>query len=195
MMTLGSLQRKWVYPTIMILGFLLFFIVFARGGETVPDPMPAPPGQETDDPDRPWRHSENDFINAADDFNQNTHYANLTDLDYRARTQEARMRGARDNWAGTAYSEDNREIARMRNADSRYNQERNRLDDRRRSELNDYREKRRDIQNQMSMYDRQSMEYRDLQRELHELDRGHADEERKFEREFTNMDANFSQSR
>lgn len=192
------IQRKWVYPAIMILGFLLFFIAFARGGERPPVPLPDRPGDELHNPERLWRHSENDFIDSADDFNRNgSRYADHSNLETRLRTQEETIREIRGNWAASAYSEgeDGRQFGRMRNynQDTRYSQERRNLDERRSAELREYREKRREIQNRMSGYNRQSTEYIALQRDLLDLDRRHAEEERRFEREFTNMDANYSQ--
>ena len=76
--------------------------------------------------------------------------------------------------------------------DTRYNEERANLNQRRISEMNDYRQERQRIENRMSNAARGSNEYTRLQNDLNALDRSNSEREQKLANEFRTMDAKFS---
>lgn len=164
-------NRKYIYPAIMLIGFFMYLMTFVLAAEAAPNRFPGRGERGLEDDVEYFRHSENDFINAAESFNRA-----MRNADHRG------------------YQGSERDYVRVDDdfLDNRYARERRRLDERRDRELNEYRDRRRDIQDRMSGHHRRSPEYGRLQRELLELDRRHAAEERRFEREFINMDANYS---
>lgn len=77
-------------------------------------------------------------------------------------------------------------------SDRRYLEERIKMDDERMKAQRDYREKRQDLQDRMSKATSGSSEYSRLQNQLNELDKGYAEREQKFEKDFRNMDVKYS---
>lgn len=196
----GFPQYKYVYPTIMLVGLLLFLMMrYASGADTTPPVRPEGPrdGMEF------FRNSENEFIDASERFNSGLRSNSA--LETRIQRQDDRIRDLERGWRNASpgyYSKDT--IERMNREyendlyidnDNRYSMERRQLDNIRSKELNEYRDRRQEIQNSMVGYNRSSSEYERLERQLNDLDRRHAEEERKFEREFRNMDANYSLTR
>lgn len=198
----GLPQRKYIYPTIMLVGLFILLMRYAMGGDATPPPVgPDSLKDGMESTEDVFQHSENDFINASEGFNDSIHSANHGNLmETRHQRLNEAMRDASNTWDvrsdGYYIGDRRQEPMRFdRYSDSRYNQERRRLDDMRTRELSDYRERRHDIQTRMSRYNRNSYDYERLERDLNELDRRHAEEERKFERDFRNMDANYSINR
>lgn len=200
---LGLPQRKYVYPTIMLIGlFLLLLMRYASSADSL---RPEPPDRHRDGVDL-FRDTDNEFINASERFNESIRNSRDDSLDGRIQRQEERVRNLETRWRNSSpgyYS--NAAVERMNsdfrndlyienNTDNRYSAERRRLDGMRSKELNDYRDRRQELQNSMTGYNRNSDEYEHLERQLNTLDRSHA-EERRFEREFRNMDANYSTPR
>ncbi|MCD8139062.1 MAG: hypothetical protein LUE17_04665 [Planctomycetaceae bacterium] len=68
------------------------------------------------------------------------------------------------------------------------------MNQRRLQETSAYRNQRREMENRLSTSSRTSPEYTRLERELNDLDRRHAERERNYERDFRNMDADYSVS-
>lgn len=197
MFTLGFSQRKYVYPTIMLFCLFILLMRYMYAAESVPEPkIPDRVKDDIDAANDVFRRNENDFINAAERFDNRL---NEPFTEARLRSGESRTRGMTNDWrnstSGFYSTHVNRPDTMTRYTDSRYTQERRRLDDLRAKEMNTYRDKRHYIQNRMSGFNRNSYEYDRLERELHALDRSHAEQERRFEREFRNMDANYSITR
>lgn len=143
-------------------------------------------------------HDERSLVRAADKFNDSIAKPRANAIEARVQRQEERARNMQNTWRSVAadrFGWQDSENADVRVRDSRYVEERRRLDERRSDEMNGYRENRRSIQNRMSGYNRSSDEYEKLERQLNDLDRRHAEAERRFEREFRNMDANYSITR
>lgn len=84
------------------------------------------------------------------------------------------------------------ELRSEQRADVRYAEERVKLNEERMKSQRDYRQKREGLQKRLSGLASDSAEYKRIERELSDLDRGHVEAEKKLESAYRNMDAKFS---
>ncbi|MCD8350944.1 MAG: hypothetical protein LUC93_10085 [Planctomycetaceae bacterium] len=206
MFTHGLYDRKWVYPSLLFLFLLFLFWALglsrARGAEQTRPGIPFPnSARENADPSRHRSgHGEDDFIAAAERFNGRLHDASNGYDRFAGRDDNRRDLfsgfGVGDSVAGYYHerSDDARRTPGVDN-DHRYQQARRQMDDRRLRETGAYRDQRRQLENRLSTSSRTSPDYTRLERELNDLDRRHAERERNYERDFRNMDADYSVAR
>lgn len=192
MFTSGMYERKFIYPSLLLLFLLFLFARYALGGEV---------GGEGERPVRGpsnifgvGEHSERDFIDSADSFNRREGISS-DPLQDRLAAQENRLRRMQDGWRHSQYNRPQDEDYFRSSIDSRYLQDRRLLDEKRISDTNRYRADRGILENRMGEYNRTSTEYERLNRELENLDRTHAQREREYESQYRNMDADYSISR
>lgn len=218
MFTRGYNQRKFVYPTLFFLLLLLLMLRYAASAAasepaTTADAL----SRETVTVSLPARHREQDFLDAIDQFNAAAGEDAIA-MPGRTRTnpetRAATLMGAEDDWKNTAggyfpgssFLFDRRDAERHFNAtgmrdgperrnavsDFAYRREHRRLGIERSEATDRYREERKAVERKMLGRNRQSEEYGQLERELHNLDRTHAERERDFQKRFTTIDAMYS---
>ncbi len=205
MFTHGLYDRKWVYPSLLFL-FLLFLIwalglAKARGAEHARPGIPfRNAARDGDNARQRSGHGEDDFISAAERFNGRLHDASSGYDRFAGRGDNRNDLysgfGVGDTVAG--YFNDRSDdalLSRDSDNDHRYQQERRRMDERRLRETSAYQDQRRQLENRLSNQSRTHPDYTRLERELNDLDRRHAERERNYERDFRNMDADYSVSR
>ncbi len=198
-------QRKYVYPSLLFLFLLMLLLLRAgavRGGETAP--RQEPPREERNIFGI-GQHSERDFIDAADRFNQREALFTGSmqdslddsnrDRDDRLAYQEEKLRRLQQNWRFSQFNQPESRDYYRNTQDSRYLDERRRLDEKRISDYNRYRADRRVLAERMERHDRTSPEHTRLRSELEQLDRNHVNRERGYERQYRTMDADYSISR
>lgn len=209
MYTHGISQRKYIYPSLLLLFLLMLFWRFtlAHAVEGAPLASQAEAGRAADEL-RSFGHTERDLVGAVDRFNAmmsgaggQSRFAGRTDsFAERLRRQEAAYDAFRehgqDSVAGyyDARAEEERERLSSVN-DGRYQTARRELNERRDADADTYRDRRRQLESRLSSANRSSPEYDRLERELNNLDRRHAERERGYERDFRNMDADYSITR
>ena len=181
MFTLGRRETKYVYPSLFFL-FLLFLLLLrmnatAAAAERVPD---EPKGESVAllAPENGVfsgaGHSELDFISAVDSFNEAINPSPLgRDLAQRWTLRENAFR-----YGGNT-------------TDMRYGEDRRMLDQKRNRDLKEYREKRRELENDMLGINRESEDYDRLAREMNTLDRRYMDRESGYRREYLNLDTDY----
>ncbi|MCD7897605.1 MAG: hypothetical protein LUG50_13175 [Planctomycetaceae bacterium] len=118
-----------------------------------------------------------------------------TDLDERLAYQEEKLRRMQENWRFSQFNEPNGRDYYRNAQDTRYLDERRRLDEKRISDYNRYRADRRVLAERMERHDRTSPEHSRLRSELDHLDRSHVARERGYEARYRTMDADYSISR
>ena len=180
MFTLGRRETKYVYPSLFFL-FLLFLLFLrmnaAAAAESVPD---EPKGESVAllAPDNEIfsgaGHSELDFISAVDSFNEAINPNPLG----RDLAQRWTLRENAYKFEGNA-------------TDMRYGEDRRMLDQKRNRELKEYKEKRRELENDMLGMNRDSNDYDRLTREIGTLDRRYMDMESGYRREYLNLDTEY----
>ena len=215
MYTHGFLQRKFIYPSLLLLFLLMLFWRFALANAAEPsgaELWPATTAESSGETPLSFGHREGDFIDAADRFNEmagnvgvrtgNRFIGSRDTLEARLRREEEAFAlfGLSGGNSVSGYYNDHLERERDRDRlndlnDARYHQERRQLSKRRNLETDIYRDNRRQLETRLSGATRSSPEYARLERELNDLDRRHAERERSYERDFRNMDADYSIAR
>lgn len=209
MYTHGFLQRKFVYPSLLLLFLLMLFWKFALAHAAEGAPLtPQADAGRAEAELRSFGHAERDLVGAADRFNammsdvpgQNRFAGRTDSFEERLRRQEAAYDTLRDrsNDSVAGYYDDRIEEERERLSDvndGRYQTARRQLNERRNTDADIYRDHRRQLEGRLSNASRTSPEYDRLERELNDLDRRHAERERNYERDFRNMDADYSIAR
>ena len=209
MYTHGFLQRKYVYPSLLLLFLLMLFWKFALAHAAEGAPlMPRAEAGRADAELRSFGHAERDLVDAADRFNammsdasgQNRFAGRTDSFEERLRRQEAAYDTLRDRSRDSVagYYDNRAEEERERLSDvndGRYQTARRQLNERRNTDSDIYRDHRRQLEGRLSTASRTSPEYDRLERELNDLDRRHAERERNYERDFRNMDADYSIAR
>ncbi|MCC8166167.1 MAG: hypothetical protein LIQ31_08450, partial [Planctomycetes bacterium] len=109
--------------------------------------------------------------------------------------QEEKLRRMQRNWRFSQYNQPEEGDYYRNSQDSRYLDERRRLDEKRISDYNRYRADRRVLAERMKRHDRTSPEHSRIRSELEQLDRNHVNRERGYERQYRTMDADYSISR
>lgn len=205
MFTMGR-QTKYVYPSLFFLLLLLIMLLrmAVAGAEEAAGVLPAGGARRVDFNGVP-PHSEADFINAVNEFNaainpKTGHDRETQDVLILA-GREDRVRDLQRNWRRTngsfftgetgTFNRSNRDSS-VAYGDTRYNEARNRLDNQRRRELEEYRVKRREVEKNMSGYNRESDEYEHFARQLHDLDRSYINRESRYGREYSDLDMSFA---
>ena len=200
MFSQGLYQRKFIYPSLFLLFLLLLLSRYAAAVEVTPPHTPATPkvDKEKEKPEDPWSevqwingHSEKDFIDASEAFNNNL-AANLRTDGDRMQRNENRLASFRRDWERGANKAFNAEEYRARYNDARYQQALHRLDSNRNRDLQEYHGQRNAIERRMSGSNRASADYDRLTGELRDLDRDYVRTERDYERRFKNLDAEYS---
>lgn len=209
MYTHGFLQRKYVYPSLLLLFLLMLFWKFALAHAAEGAPLtPRPDAGRAASEILSFGHTERDLVDAADRFNgmmaegagQNRFTGRTDSFDERLRRQEAAYDAFRDHSSDSVagYYNDRAEEDRERLNDvndGRYQTARRQLNERRNTDADTYRDNRRQLEGRLSSASRTTPEYDRLERELNDLDRRHAERERNYERDFRNMDADYSIAR
>ncbi len=155
-------------------------------------------------------HREEDFLDDADSFNDQVEELNRQlnerwqefdkNLNNRLGDQEKLVREMQREWRrkrvdAPFYRLPDRELAENTFADDQYLSDRSRLDLRRMDEWDEYHATRNSLRERMVNYNRTSDEYLRLQNNLNDLDQRQAARERAYEREYRNLDVDYSLGR
>lgn len=213
MFTRGLRQTKYIYPSLLLLFLLMLLLKFALAHGAEPGAaeeavQPLYQTGERSESGRTLGHREDDFIAAVDGFNRMMANGGgeFGFLPGRPDSLEARLLrldeqyaalagGERDKVAGY-YDETSPEENGLENAlDSRYSEAKRQLTERRNREADAYQDSRRQLESRLNGISRYSPDHDRLEQALNDLDRRYAERERTYERDFRDMDTDFSLAR
>ncbi len=155
-------------------------------------------------------HRERDFLRDSETFNDQVKELNRLlnerwqefdkELKNRIGDQENLVREVDPEWRqkrvdAPFYRLPDAELSEKTFADDQYLSDRSRLDLRRMDDWDTYQAYRNDLQERMLNYNRASDEYLRLQKNLNDLDQRQAARERDYEREYRNLDVDYSLGR